>query len=71
MARAYSQDLRDRVIGAGTSARAAAARFGIGVSIAQADIEEATLLLEAFVERAHQTRPRGQAARRLDDPEGV
>ena len=34
MARAYSQDLRDRVIGAGTSARAAAARFGIGVATA-------------------------------------
>jgi transposase len=34
MARAYSQDLRDRVIGAGTSARAAAARFGVGVATA-------------------------------------
>ena len=34
MARAYSQDLRDRVIGAGTSARAAAERFGIGVATA-------------------------------------
>jgi hypothetical protein len=30
MARAYSQDLRDRVIDAGTSARQAAERFGIG-----------------------------------------
>ena len=34
MARAYSQDLRDRVIEAGTSARAAAERFGIGIATA-------------------------------------
>jgi transposase len=37
MARAYSQDLRDRVIGAalsGTPARHAAARFGIGIATA-------------------------------------
>jgi transposase len=37
MARAYSQDLRDRVIDAalsGTSARHAAARFGIGIATA-------------------------------------
>lgn len=37
MARAYSQDLRDRVIGAalsGMPARQAAARFGIGVATA-------------------------------------
>jgi transposase len=37
MARAYSQDLRDRVldaVGSGTSARQAAARFGIGISTA-------------------------------------
>jgi len=37
MARAYSQDLRDRVIGAvsaGFSARGAAERFGIGLSTA-------------------------------------
>src|ERR1700710_2696088 len=34
MARPYSQDLRDRVIAAGTSARAAAERFGIGVATA-------------------------------------
>ena len=34
MARAYSQDLRDRVIDAGTSARQAAERFGIGVATA-------------------------------------
>ncbi len=34
MARAYSQDLRDRVIDAGTSARQAAERFGIGIATA-------------------------------------
>jgi transposase len=34
MAQAYSQDLRDRVIDAGTSARAAVERFGIGVATA-------------------------------------
>ena len=34
MGRAYSQDLRYRVIDAGTSARAAAERFGIGVATA-------------------------------------
>jgi len=37
MARAYSQDLRDRVIDAalsGSSARQAAARFGIGLATA-------------------------------------
>jgi transposase len=31
MARAYSQDLRDRVIDSGSSARAAAGRFGVGI----------------------------------------
>src|SRR5215210_5506279 len=57
MARAYSQDLRDRVLGAtaqGLSARGAAARFGIGVKTA---IE--------WVRRARETgertaRPQGQ-----------
>jgi transposase len=34
MARAYSQDLRDRVIDAGISGRQAAARFGIGLATA-------------------------------------
>ena len=37
MSRPYSQDLRDRVLGAvvgGASARGAAARFGLGVSTA-------------------------------------
>jgi transposase len=33
MARAYSQDLRDRVIDAGTSARQAAERFGVATAI--------------------------------------
>ena len=34
MGRAYSQDLRDRVIDARTSARRAAERFGIGIATA-------------------------------------
>ena len=34
MARAYGQDLRDRVIDAGTSARAAGERFGVGIATA-------------------------------------
>jgi transposase len=34
MARAYSQDLRDRVIDAGVSARQAAERFGVGIATA-------------------------------------
>jgi transposase len=34
MARAYSQDLRDRVIDAGISARQAAERFGVGMTTA-------------------------------------
>jgi transposase len=34
MARAYSQDLRDRVIDAGTSAPQAAERFGVGIATA-------------------------------------
>lgn len=34
MARAYSQDLRDRVIDSGTSARQAADRFGVGIATA-------------------------------------
>ena len=34
MARPYSQDLRDRVIDAGLSARQAAERFGIGIATA-------------------------------------
>ena len=34
MARPYSQDLRDRVIDSGTSARQAAERFGVGIATA-------------------------------------
>ena len=41
MARAYSQDLRERVIDAGTSARQAAERFGIGVATAIAWVRRA------------------------------
>jgi transposase len=58
MARAYSQDLRDRVIGAalsGTPARQAAARFGIGVATAI-----------VWVRRARETGER--AARRQGQP---
>jgi transposase len=60
MARAYSQDLRDRVLGAtaqGLSARGAAARFGIGVKTA---IE--------WVRRARETGER--TARPQGQPEG-
>ena len=44
MARAYSQDLRERVVEAGMSglsARQAAARFGVGVSTAIAWVRRA------------------------------
>lgn len=65
MARAYSQDLRDRVIGAafsGASARQAAARFGIG---------EATAIV--WVRRARMSgefaaRKQGQPRRSKLDP---
>jgi len=65
MARAYSQDLRDRVIDAalaGLSARGAAERFGIG---------EATAIL--WIRRARQTgerkaRKQGQPRRSKLDP---
>lgn len=60
MARAYSQDLRDRVLSAtadGSSARSAAGRFGIGIKTA---IE--------WVRRARET---GEtAARRQGQPKG-
>ena len=64
MARAYSQDLRDRVIDAalaGVSARQAAARFGIGIATA------------VWVRRARETgertaRPQGQPQRSKLDP---
>lgn len=61
MARAYSQDLRDRVIDAGTSARQAAERFGIGVATAI-----------VWVRRAHEgersARKQGQPKRSKLDP---
>ncbi len=61
MARAYSQDLRDRVIDAGTSARQAAERFGIGVATAI-----------VWVRRAHDgersARKQGQPKRSKLDP---
>lgn len=60
MARAYSQDLRDRVIDAalaGSSARQAAARFGIG---------DATAIV--WVRRARQNGER--SARRQGQPRG-
>jgi transposase len=60
MARAYSQDLRDRVFAAtadGASSRAAAARFGIGIKTA---IE--------WVRRARQTGER--SARKQGQPPG-
>ena len=65
MARAYSQDLRDRVIDAalaGLPARQAAARFGVGI---------ATAIL--WVRRARETgertaRPQGQPRRSKLDP---
>ncbi len=58
MARAYSQDLRDRVIDAalgGTPARHAASRFGIGIATAI-----------VWVRRARQTGER--TARRQGQP---
>jgi len=60
MARAYSQDLRDRVLsatGEGSSARGAAGRFGIGIKTA---IE--------WVRRARETGER--TARRQGQPKG-
>ena len=65
MARAYSQDLRDRVIDAalaGMPARQAAARFGVGIATAI-----------VWVRRARETgertaRPQGQPPRSKLDP---
>lgn len=65
MARAYSQDLRDRVIDAalaGLPARQAAARFGVGITTAI-----------VWVRRARETgerpaRPQGQPRRSKLDP---
>jgi transposase len=61
MARAYSQDLRDRVIDAGTSARAAAERFGIGVATAIVWVRRAR-------EGERRARPQGQPRRSKLDP---
>ena len=67
MARAYSQDLRDRVLSAtaeGSSARGAAERFGIGVKTA---IEWVRRARETGETRAHrQGQPKGS---RLDEHE--
>jgi transposase len=59
MARAYSQDLRDRVIGAslsGTPARQAAARFGIGVATAIVWVRRARATGERTARRQGQPR---------------
>ena len=61
MARAYSQDLRDRVIDAGTSARAAAERFGIGVATAVVWVRRAR-------EGERSARKQGQPRRSKLDP---
>ena len=61
MARAYSQDLRDRVIDAGTSARAAAERFGIGVATAIVWVRRAR-------EGERSARKQGQPRRSKLDP---
>jgi transposase len=61
MARAYSQDLRDRVIDAGTSARAAAERFGIGVATAIVWVRRAR-------EGERKARKQGQPRRSKLDP---
>ena len=61
MARAYSQDLRDRVIDAGTSARAAAERFGIGVATAIVWVRRAR-------EGERVARKQGQPRRSMLDP---
>ena len=65
MARAYSQDLRDRVIDAalaGVSARQAAARFGIGIATAIVWVRRAR-------ESGERTaRPQGQPQRSKLDP---
>ena len=60
MARAYSQDLRDRVLdaaGAGVSARQAAARFGVGISTAIVWVRRARTAGEVKARR--QGQPRG------------
>ncbi len=61
MARAYSQDLRDRVIDAGMSARQAADRFGIGVATAIVWVRRAR-------EGERSARKQGQPKRSKLDP---
>ena len=61
MARAYGQDLRDRVIDAGTSARAAAERFGVGVATAIVWVRRAR-------EGERSARKQGQPRRSKLDP---
>jgi transposase len=61
MARAYSQDLRERVIDAGTSARQAAQRFGIGVATAIVWVRRAR-------EGERSARKQGQPKRSKLDP---
>ena len=59
MARAYSQDLRERVLSAtaaGTSARQAAERFGVGVSTAIVWVRRARLNGERTARRQGQPR---------------
>lgn len=59
MARAYSQDLRERVLtatAAGTSARQAAERFGVGVSTAIVWVRRARLNGERTARRQGQPR---------------
>ena len=61
MARAYGQDLRDRVIDAGTSARQAASRFGIGIATAIVWVRRAR-------EGERSARKQGQPPRSKLDP---
>src|SRR3954463_2536069 len=61
MARAYSQDLRDRVIDSGTSARAAAGRFGVGIATAIVWVRRAR-------EGERSARKQGQPQRSKLDP---
>ena len=61
MARAYSQDLRDRVIESGGSARGAAERFGVGIATAIVWVRRAR-------EGERRARKQGQPRRSKLDP---
>ena len=61
MTRAYSQDLRDRVIDSGISARAAAGRFGVGIATAIVWVRRAR-------EGERSARKQGQPRRSKLDP---